>query len=127
MNDKIQVVVVEPGKTARVELIEATLEAMQEIVGGDIEITCPLDDEVALIRNNSDGVNTLPLNRAIPSSLGAISDIVAGTFFLADGSKEELGSLSDKQVEKYLEMFFFPERFSKIGDEDVIPIKYMHF
>ena len=126
MSNKIQVIIVEPGKTARVVLLEATQEAMQELVGGSIEIIRPWEEHTVLVRREEKG-NGLVLNRAIPGSLGTISDIVAGTFIIADGSGESLESLSDKQVEKYMEMFFFPERFSKIGEEGIIPIKYMQF
>lgn len=37
MNEKITVLLVEPGKYPKPIEIEDTLEAMQEVVGGDIE------------------------------------------------------------------------------------------
>ena len=38
---------------------------MQAMVGGDIEVTYPFEDEVAIILNESGKINGLPLNRAI--------------------------------------------------------------
>lgn len=35
------------------------------MVGGDIEVTYPFEDEVAVILNESGKINGLPLNRAI--------------------------------------------------------------
>ena len=35
------------------------------MVGGDIEVTYPFEDEVAIILNESGKINGLPLNRAI--------------------------------------------------------------
>src|SRR5699024_6863922 len=43
------------------------LEAMQELVGGDIEEYMPFEDEVAIICNEEGKIIGLPLNRAIYS------------------------------------------------------------
>ena len=52
MNDsKIKVLLVEPEKYPKEIVIDDSLEAMQEVVGGDIEEYMPYDDDVAIICN----------------------------------------------------------------------------
>lgn len=67
MNEQntISVLLVEPDKYPRTVTIADTLEAMQNLVGGDIEEYMPFEDEVAIICNEEGKVNGLPLNRAI--------------------------------------------------------------
>ena len=49
MNDtKIKVLLVEPEKYPKEIVIDDSLEAMQEVVGGDIEEYMPYDDDVAI-------------------------------------------------------------------------------
>ena len=48
---KISVLLVEPNKYPKMIEIDDTLEAMQTVVGGDIEKYMPFEDEVAIICN----------------------------------------------------------------------------
>ena len=48
---KISVLLVEPNKYPKMIEIDDTLEAMQAVVGGDIEEYMPFEDEVAIICN----------------------------------------------------------------------------
>ena len=48
----IDVIMVEPGKEARMMALADNLEAMQKAVGGLIEEYIPYEDEVALICND---------------------------------------------------------------------------
>lgn len=61
----ISVLLIQPGKYPKTVAIEDSLEAMQALVGGDIEEYMPFDDEVAIICNEEGKVNGLPLNRAV--------------------------------------------------------------
>lgn len=63
--ETISVLLVQPGKYPKTVAIEDSLEAMQALVGGDIEEYMPFEDEVAIICNEEGKVNGLPLNRAI--------------------------------------------------------------
>ena len=63
----ISVLLVEPNKYPKMIEIEDSLEAMQKIVGGDIEEYMPFEDEVAIICNDEGKMNGLPLNRAVYS------------------------------------------------------------
>ena len=62
---RISVLLVEPNKYPKMIEIDDTLEAMQEVVGGDIEEYMPFEDEVAIICNEEGKLIGLPPNRAI--------------------------------------------------------------
>lgn len=83
MSEKINVLLIEPGKYPKQIEIEDTLEAMQETVGGYIEEYMPFDDEVAIVCNEEGKMNGAELNRAIYSDDKEILDIIAGKFFIA--------------------------------------------
>ena len=51
-DNHLTILVVEPGKPPYLRQIPDTLQAMQEIVGGDIDATYPYEDPVALIFNS---------------------------------------------------------------------------
>ena len=100
----IRVVLVEPGKLARIAEVGTTLDTMQRIVGGDIEAYYPFEEQVCIVCNEEGKINGLPLNRAIrDADTGDIADIIAGTFFICDCSGESFGSLSTEQQKLYLE------------------------
>ena len=113
----IRVVLVEPGKLARIAEIGTTLDAMQRTVGGSIEPCYPFEEQVCIVCNDEGKINGLPLNRAIrDEDTHEIVDIVAGTFFICDCRKESFGSLSQEQQKRYLEKYRFPERFFRTRD-----------
>jgi hypothetical protein len=99
-NDTIDVVIIEPLREPYHTTIENTLTALQQKVGGYIEIVSPLDgDNNACVICNEEGkLKGLPLNRQIGN------DIIAGTFIVA-GLKEDIASLTEKQIEQYKERF----------------------
>ncbi len=51
MNQKINILIVEPGKEPRAAAVEDTLEAFQQVVGGPIEAGCYLPQRVMLVCN----------------------------------------------------------------------------
>lgn len=61
----ISVLLIQPEKYPRMVEIEDSLEAMQALVGGDIEEYMPFEDEVAIICNEEGKIRGLPLNRAV--------------------------------------------------------------
>lgn len=62
---KISVLLVEPNKYPKMIEIDDTLEAMQAIVGGNIEEYMPFEDEVAIVCHEEGKLIGLPPNRAI--------------------------------------------------------------
>ena len=107
----MKVVLVEPKKCARIVEIEDTLEAMQNAVGGLIEMVYPFFDFVALVCNGEGKILGLPPNRALFTSGGELIDIIYGSFFIVGCTEDGHTSLSDEQAVKYSQMFFAPEEF----------------
>lgn len=114
--DKITVVFLEPGKLARIEQIDASLEGLQGAVGGYIEAMYPFEEQVCVICNEEGKINGMPWNRAIRMD-GQILDVIAGPFFICDCRGENFGSLSAEQQRRYLKLFKYPERVMKINGE----------
>ena len=112
------------------DIVEDSLEAMQRIVGGDIEEFMPYVDEVAIICNEEGKMNGLPPNRAIyfePEGAGSreMVDIIFGTFFIcyAPAESEKFLSLPKELAQKYETKFKLPERFFRQGDK-IIAVPY---
>lgn len=79
--EKIEILVVEPMIKPYKAVIDNTLDAMQKVVGGYIELIY-LDD-VAVVVNEEGKINGSPLNRSLYET--AKIDIAAGTFSSAAG------------------------------------------
>lgn len=101
---EITVLKVEPGRAPEEVTIPNTLEAMQKIVGGLIEIVY-LDD-VCLVCNEEGKLMGLEGNRRVGR------DIISGTFFLAgDTDYGEFCSLTREQLDQFSQRFAQPEAF----------------
>ena len=113
MSEKINVLLIEPGKYPKQIEIEDTLEAMQETVGGYIEEYMPFDDEVAIVCNEEGKMNGAELNRAIYSDDKEILDIFAGKFFIAYApiESESFLSMPKDLMKKYEDKIRSQERF----------------
>ncbi len=111
--------VIEPGKCPMEKEIGGSLEEMQRLVGGCIQVVYPFKDEVALICNEEGKIQGLPLNRALRHADGAVYDIISGPFFLcaAPADSESFESLTEEQVKKYSALFHSPEIFLNIGGQ----------
>lgn len=124
MNDKISVLAVEPMKAPYIKEIEPGLESLQKEVGGLIQAVYPYDDMVAVICNEEEKMNGLPLNRAIYNDDKEMTDIIAGTFLVVGLGEENFTSLSDGLQKKYADIFKNPEEFVRLGNEiAAIPVK----
>lgn len=108
----IKVLVIEPKKKPVVREIEGTLESLQNIVGGYIEVVYPFDDPVGVICNDEGKLIGLPPNRALYHD-GEMYDILVGTVIIAGLGAEDFCSLSDDLIEKYRGMFYVPQEFMK--------------
>lgn len=97
----LTVLVVEPMKEPYVRKIPDSLQAMQAIVGGDIEAVYPYDEPVALVCNSEGKFAGLQPNRCLRLKNGKPYDIVCGTFFLAGLGEENFVSLTAEQLRKY--------------------------
>ena len=94
--------------------IADTLEAMQQIVGGSIQILYPYEDEVALVCHDEGKLLNLPFNRVLrDNETKEIYDIICGDCFLcgAPAESEHFESLSEEQIKYYEEYYRQPEAF----------------
>lgn len=89
--DTIRVVLVEPGKVARITDIDASLAGMQKVVGGDIEGFYPFEEQVCIVCNDEGKLNGMPLNRAIREE-DTITDVSYGELTDAFREAERNGS-----------------------------------
>ena len=121
---RMRVVILEPGKLARIDYIGTSLQAKQQVVGGDIECVYPFAEEVCIVCNEEGKLEGLPLNRAIRREQGGkILDIIAGTFFICGLKGGDLTGLTEKQAQRYAKLFRSPEQFFR-STEDIQAIPY---
>lgn len=101
---EITVLKVEPGKAPEEVTIPNTLEAMQNMVGGLIEIVYL--DSVCLVCNEEGKLMGLEGNRRVDR------DIISGTFFLAgDTDYGEFCSLTQEHLDQFSQRFAQPGTF----------------
>lgn len=114
----MKILVVEPSKIPYTKEIDGNLESMQEIVGGLIAAIYPFAEQVALVCHDEGKLIGLAPNRAIREpSTGEVLDIIAGTFFVCGcpADSDSFVSLSEKQIEYYSSMFYWPELLIQAG------------
>ena len=119
----IKVLVIEPKKKPVVREIEDTLESLQSIVGGYIEVVYPFDDPVGVICNDEGKLIGLQPNRALYHN-GEIYDLLVGTVIVAGLGAEDFCSLTDDLIEKYMNKFFTPQEFMRVNGK-IIAFPYL--
>ena len=119
-NEKMTVLVVEPGMSPYVKEIDSGLKSLQSEVGGWIEAVYPFEEEVALICNEEGKLCGLPLNRALMNEYGEIDDVIAGTFLVVGLGEEDFCSLSDEYIKKFSDRFKTPEKFAEIDGKLIV-------
>lgn len=115
MAEKINILVVEPGKTPRPAQVENTLDTFTKIVGGAIEAGCYMPQAVLLVYNGEGREMGLPPNRATPGT----RDYIAGTFLLCGIDGPDFASLTPAQQFEFQELFSKPGEFMLVGSEAV--------
>ena len=114
---EITVLKVEPGKSPETVTMPNTLDAMQKMVGGYIEVL-PLSD-VCLVCNEDGKLMGLEGNRRLGN------DIIVGTFFLAGDTRSgDLCSLTQDQLQRFGELFAKPDTFQPGEVEDALRIEF---
>ena len=113
----MDVLLVQPNAYPKKISVGTELEDLQAMVmvGGDIEVTYPFEDEVAIILNESGKINGLPLNRAIYTEDGDMQDIYAGDFLVVGLTEDDFSSLTSEQMQKFEEQFHQPQMFVRMG------------
>ena len=103
--EELTVLKVAPGCRPEAVTMSNTLQAMQEMVGGLIQVI-GLDHGICLVCNDEGKLMGLEGNRRLGD------DIIAGPFFLAgENGRGEFCSLTEKQVQWGQERFAVPETF----------------
>ena len=121
MQNEIKVVIVEPHKNPTITTIKTKLENLQEAVGGLIEII-DIEDDVCILCNEEGKLIGLEGNRRLSD------DILVGTFFVCGSNDEgELTSLTDSQIDKYINFFWEPQMFTETEIENSIVFKFIPF
>lgn len=113
----IRVVLVEPGKQARIANIEASLEGYYRAIGADtIQAIYPFEEEVCIICDDEGKLTGRQLNRALrDEETKEIYDIVAGPFFVCSCKEPRYTSLNTEQQRRYLNLYKWPETFFNIN------------
>ena len=118
MNEnEITVLKVEPGKAPEQVTIPNTLKAMQELVGGHIEV---INYQGACLICNEDGkLLGLEPNRRIGQ------DVIVGTFFLANSDLEaQMFSLSEEDLSHFRQQFAQPEALTQKDVQNAFGFKF---
>ena len=108
---RISVLLVEPDRYPRMIEIDDTLEAMQAVVGGDIEEYMPFEDEVAIVCHEEGKLIGLPPNRAVYAE----PETVELTYFELADRFRNAESEGKKHLTGYI--VFSQESFNKPYDE----------
>lgn len=111
MTQNMDILIVEPGKAPRPAVIPNTLESVETILGGSVQVGCFLPQRVLLL--SREDTNGLVPNRCLPGKTGYVS----GTFLLC-GIPEEgclFDSLTPKQQKEFQDIFAAPGEFMMVG------------
>ncbi len=111
-DDLIRVLYVEPNKSAVVGEMQRTLNAIQHAVQGHYEQVY-MDDNTVVLCNEDAKLNGMQGNRRYNNG----ESIIAGPFVVVGAGVEDYESLTDEQVEKYMQKFGEPE---EISDEETM-------
>ena len=108
---EIRVLMVEPHEHPKEFLLKNTLQAMQEAVGGLIDIV-GLNDDACILLNDEGKLTGLEGNRRVGN------DVIVGNFYVCGSSEDgQLVSLSDAEMESYKERFWEPEEIPQEESE----------
>ena len=126
MTQNMDILIVEPGKVPRPAVIPNTLESVETVLGGAVQVGCFLPQKVLLF-SREDTTGLAP-NRCLPGGNGYIS----GTFLLC-GIPEKgclFASLTAGQQKEFQDIFARPGEFMMIGSpvyadpDDVADVVY---
>ena len=108
---KLKAIVIKPGKFAREEDLDLSYHSLRTLVGGNIEMTYPFEDEyLAVISNEEAKLLDLPPNRAARRPDGTIADIYCGTMVVVALAPEgEYRDLTKREAKTVLQMWGPPE------------------
>lgn len=123
-NEKMTVIVIEPGMKPYVQDIQSGLESLQREVGGDIQAVSPYTDAVSIICAEEGKLMGMPFNRALRDGDGHIYDVLVGKFLIVGLGEDKFISIPDELIPKYTQIFETPEQLVRIGEKNyILPVK----
>ena len=105
--DLLRVVYVEPNRPAYETEIGSDLRSQQKAVGGLIELV-NMGNRCFLVCNDEGKLMGMEGNRRLGNG-----SVIAGPFFIVGDGGEDFCSLTDTQVNHYLQQFSQPEQISQ--------------
>ena len=110
----MKIIICKPGKAPELKTVrgDLTLQEMQEIVGGYIEVVHAdgMPKDVVIVCNEEGKLQRLPMNMWI--TRGGAEDLLVGTFFICKTEGEDMVPLTDAEAAKIV---------MKIGGGMLIP------
>ena len=106
--EAMKIVYVEPGKKPYIAEIYHTLDAMQKAVDGYIEAIYCHDDATCCVGNEEAKLIGMEGNRRLETG-----SIIAGPFFVIGDGGENFRSLTDAEVNRYLQHYAQPHEISR--------------
>ena len=103
--EQYRVVYVEPGKPAREMMLGTDIKDLQQAVGGLIELIYAHDDRTVIVGNDEAKLIGMEGNRRLDTG-----SIIAGPFFVIGDDGENFRSLTDAEVDCYLQKYAQPEQ-----------------
>ena len=116
----MRVLYVEPGKAPYESEICNDLRSMQRAVGNGLIEPIYMDDGCVLVGNEESKLRGMQGNRHLDGG-----GIIAGPFFICGDAGENFRSLTDEEVDKYMEKYAEPEDIS--DDETQSEIGFILF
>ena len=114
-NQKMKVIVVEPNKPPRLKEIDPGLDSLQKEVGGYIETVYPFTDPVVIVCDEEGKLKGSPPNRALRDKNGQVYDFLCGTFLVAGVGDDDICSIPQDLVSKYMKHFRRPEHILNLN------------
>ncbi|HJB22491.1 MAG TPA: DUF3846 domain-containing protein [Candidatus Fournierella merdavium] len=105
---EMQVLIVRPGEYAKRATIDGTLESMQHLVGGMIEVVYPWEERAVIVCNDE----ALLLNMKPNRFVAEIQEPIFGSFFVCGLGDGDLVGLTDEQLERFEKKFHYPQLFT---------------
>ncbi|MCD8195777.1 MAG: DUF3846 domain-containing protein [Lachnospiraceae bacterium] len=118
--EKINVLLIKPGRFPQEVQIGLEYEELRKAVGGRVQVTYPFEELVGIICNEDAKYNGMPPNRAMRDMDGKVYDIIVGDFLVVGLTEDDFCSLTPEQVKFYEERFHCPETFLKMGQRMLI-------
>ena len=113
----MKVVFCEPEKFAKIIEVDDDLDSLYECLGCEIiQAVYPWEDNACIVCDDEGKLGDKDLCRALRDEDGYIYDVVAGSFIIAGLGEDNFDSLTDKQAEYYLKLFYWPELFILCDD-----------